>query len=90
MYGQHFQQSMDQPGTTANPAYGQLKRNNEIFHLSPFAPETEFGLARRVRPSRPENVLIKEEVAKPRFELDPKWKTAEFVSRKKRAIRAQA
>ena len=24
MYGQHFQQSMDQPGKVANPAHGQL------------------------------------------------------------------
>ena len=38
IYGQHFQQSMDQPGMVANPAHGQL--NREInSSLSPFAPE---------------------------------------------------
>ena len=29
MCGQHFQQSMDQPGMVANPACGQLNRKNE-------------------------------------------------------------
>ena len=38
MYGQHFQESMDQPGMITNPARGQLNRENEIS-LSPFAPE---------------------------------------------------
>ena len=33
MYGQHFQQSMDQPGMAANPARGCS------FSRSPFAPE---------------------------------------------------
>ena len=36
MYGQHFQQSMDQPGMVTNPDCGQPKI---IFSLSPFAPE---------------------------------------------------
>ena len=39
MYGQPYQQSMDQPGKVANPARSQLKRENEYF-LVPFAPET--------------------------------------------------
>ena len=29
MYGHHIQQSMDQPGKVANPARGQLNRENE-------------------------------------------------------------
>ena len=29
MYGYHIQQSMDQPGKVANPARGQLDRENE-------------------------------------------------------------
>ena len=48
MYGQHFQQSMDQPGMVANPARGQLNRENEHFPVAVRA--WEFGLARRVRP----------------------------------------
>ena len=31
MYGHHIQQSMDQPGKVANPARGQLNRENEHF-----------------------------------------------------------
>ena len=31
MCGQHFQQSTDQPGKVANPARGQLNRENEYF-----------------------------------------------------------
>ena len=42
---------MDQPGKVANPACGQLNRENNSS-LSPFAPE-KFGLARQIRPSRP-------------------------------------
>ena len=38
MYGQHSQQSMDNPGKNVNPARSQL--NGEIIiSLSPFAPE---------------------------------------------------
>ena len=44
MHGQHFQQSRDQPGMVANPARGQLIRENA------FVPS---NLARWVRPSRP-------------------------------------
>ena len=51
LYGQHFQQSMDQPGTGANPARGQLNRENIFFHVHVRA--WEFGLARRVRAYRP-------------------------------------
>ena len=29
MYGHHIQQSIDQPGKVANPARGQLNRENE-------------------------------------------------------------
>ena len=38
MYGHHIQQSMDQPGKIANPARGQLNRENNI-PLSPCVPE---------------------------------------------------
>ena len=31
MYGQHFQQSMDQPGMVAHPARGQLKGGKNLF-----------------------------------------------------------
>ena len=42
---------MDQPGKVANPARGQLNRENEY---SPVPVRTrEFGLARRVQLSRP-------------------------------------
>ena len=35
---------MDQPGKVANPARGQLNRENEnIISLSPFAPENLFS-----------------------------------------------
>ena len=34
MYGHHIEQSMDQPGKVANPARGQLNRENNI-PLSP-------------------------------------------------------
>ena len=51
MHGQHFQLSMYQPGMVVNPARGQLKRENWFFPVPVRA--REFGLARRVRPSRP-------------------------------------
>ena len=38
MYGHHIQQSMDQPGKVANPARGQLNRENNV-PLSPCVPE---------------------------------------------------
>ena len=41
----------DQPGKVANPARGQLNRKNYIFIVSVGA--REFGLAKRVRRSRP-------------------------------------
>ena len=31
LYGHHLQQSMNQPGKVANPARGQLNRENECF-----------------------------------------------------------
>ena len=31
IYGQHFQQSIDQPGMVANPARGQLNRENDYL-----------------------------------------------------------
>ena len=38
MYGHHILQSMDQPGKVANPARGQLNREDNI-PLSPCVPE---------------------------------------------------
>ena len=32
-HGQHFQQSLGQPGMVANPACGQLTRENNIFSV---------------------------------------------------------
>ena len=46
--------SMDRPGKVANPARGQLNRENEYFPVPVRA--WEFGLARRVRQSRPASV----------------------------------
>ena len=46
-----YSNSMDQPGKVANPARGQLIRENEYFPVPVRA--WEFGLARRVRQSRP-------------------------------------
>ena len=38
MYGHTYSKSMDQPGKVANPARGQLNRENG-FSLSAFVPE---------------------------------------------------
>ena len=43
--------SMDQPGKVTTPARGQLNRENEYVPVRVRA--LEFGLARRVRQSRP-------------------------------------
>ena len=52
MYDYHIKQSMDQPGKGfANPARGQLNRENEYFSVPVRA--VDFGPAGRVRPSRP-------------------------------------
>ena len=45
---------MDQPGKVANPARGQLNREKIYFPVPVRA--CEFGLARRVLPSRPASV----------------------------------
>ena len=42
---------MDQPGKAANPARGQLNRENEYSPV--LVRALEFGLARRVQPARP-------------------------------------
>ena len=34
MYGEHFQQSMDQPGKVANPTSGQLNRDRTVKLVS--------------------------------------------------------
>ena len=51
MYGHTYSKSMDQPGKVANPARDQLNRENEYFSVPVRA--LEFGVARRVRQSRP-------------------------------------
>ena len=53
MYGMviTYSKEKDQPGKVANPARGQLNRENECFPVPVRA--SEFGLARRVRQSRP-------------------------------------
>ena len=51
MYGHTFSNSMDPPGKITNPARGQLNRENYFFPVR--VPALEFGLARRVRQSRP-------------------------------------
>ena len=53
MYGQPFQQSMDQPGMVANSARGQLNRGKKgKKSLSPFAPENVVSPDRFSRPVR--------------------------------------
>ena len=49
-----YSKSMDQPGKVANPARGQLNRENEYFPVRVRA--WEFGLTRRVRLFRPASV----------------------------------
>ena len=46
-----YSKSKDQPGEVVNSARGQLNRENEYFPFPVHAQE--FGLARRVRQSRP-------------------------------------
>ena len=54
IYGHTQSKSMDQPGKVANPARGQLNRENE--HSPVPVRAWDFGLARRVQPSRPASV----------------------------------
>ena len=51
MYGHTHSKSMDHSSKVANPARGQLNRENEYFPVR--VCDCEFGLARRVRQSRP-------------------------------------
>ena len=46
-----YSKGKDQPGKVANPARGQLNRENECSTV--LVRAGEFGLARRVQPSRP-------------------------------------
>ena len=62
MYGHHIKQSMDQPGKVANPARGQLNRENNI-PLSPCVPEnlvSRDGFSRPV-PRQPAHLLTQAE-----------------------------
>ena len=51
MYSHKHTKSIDQPGKVANPARGQLNRENEYFPVRVRA--RGFGLARRVGQARP-------------------------------------
>ena len=51
MYGHTYSKSTDQPSKVANSTRGHLNRKNEYFPVRVRA--WEFGLARRVRQSRP-------------------------------------
>ena len=51
MYSHTYSKSIDQPGKVANPARSQLNNKNEYFPVR--VRSWEFGLARRVRQSRP-------------------------------------
>ena len=53
-YGHTYSKSKDQPGKVANPARGQLNRENEYF--PGLVRAREFCLVRRVRQSRPASV----------------------------------
>ena len=46
----------EQPGKVANPARGQLNRENEYSPV--LVRAREFGLARRVQPSRPASACL--------------------------------
>ena len=62
MYGHHIKQSMDQPGKVANPARGQLNRENSI-PLSPCVPEnlvSRDGFSRPV-PRQPDHLYTQAE-----------------------------
>ena len=55
MYGQDFQQSVDHPGMVANPARGQLNRENYLFpcphlHLRIWSRQTGSAVQSRVSP----------------------------------------
>ena len=49
---QHFQHSMDEPGTVPNPARGQLNWKKCVFLFFPFAPDNWSREAGWVVPSR--------------------------------------
>ena len=53
MYGHTYSKSNDQLGGVANPARGQLNTESHFFPV--LVRAREFGLARRVRQSRPES-----------------------------------
>ena len=56
MYGHTYSKVNDPPGKVANPARGQLNRENEYFPVPVRA--SEFGLARRVQQSRPASACL--------------------------------
>ena len=51
-----YSKGKEQPGKVANPARGQLNRENEYFPVPVRAGE--FGLLRRVRSSRPASACL--------------------------------
>ena len=60
MYGHHILQSMDQPGKVANPARGQLNRENNI-PLSPCVPENLVSRDGFTRPRQPAHLRTQAE-----------------------------
>ena len=50
VYGHHGEQSIDQPGKVANPARGQLGKENKHFPVPVRA--SEFGRSRRLAAAR--------------------------------------
>ena len=51
VWSSHTAEYIDQPGKVANPARGQLNRENKYSPI--LVRAREFGLARRIQPSRP-------------------------------------
>ena len=48
MYDHTYSKSMDQPGKVANPARGQLNRENEYFPVRVWSRETGSAVSSRV------------------------------------------
>ena len=53
-----FQQSMDQPGMVANPARGRLLNRENVFSMSPFAPESLVSRTGSAVPSRVSPLMV--------------------------------
>ena len=67
-----YSKNKDQPGNVANPACGQLKRENEYFPVPVRA--REFDLARRIRQSRPASVCSSRPNIMLTYEIPPEFR----------------